>query len=405
MINERIQYSLTYILKYGSIILGSVLFTSYIYGGKVAVSFITQSYTPETLIFSELKRDTSTYIIRETIYKTSLYPKGHVILFSPFIFYGSLLLFILGGFGMATVPVSFIALWFKRPEKPNAENMVVSDMIIRKDTEIGINKLKNLIEKQEQIEEMRQEEDYDKKAVKTKIENHNISIIQVQEMLIQLEELMSSRKKKHNIIDENPLKYLFFLFFGIFSGVISIIIIFHTSLSFFGIHVALEKIFFFLHNSNILFPLFFFVFISIYLLFCTIKGYEKLSELFPQILGHNQMTLNRTWIDTFFIIANIFIPVSWAIICFFLKFCPNFFSFTHASKLLKLFVLNVGYIKTCLDYGIFNSLFVFSFFAGLIITCSTSITKEELDKRIIETKENLKRNQFSYYQNNKIKMR
>ena len=398
----RIKTSLVHLVKYGVGIFLTVVFLSFVYGGKVRMNFDAQVYLPDTLIFSDLRRDTHSMIINRTTYITRVIPKWHVILTSPFIFYGSFLLFIVGGFGMATVPVSFITFWFKRPSKPNAENMVISDMIILKETQKNIEQLKDLIEAQSELEELRQSENVDKEVIRTKIENHNIEVIQCQEQLINLEDLMSSRKRKNNILDENPLKYLFFLLFGLFSGLVSIVIVAHSTLSFIGVNSVLEAPLFFLYNLNIFYPLLFFMFITLYMLFCTIKGYEKLSEIFPHKFGHNQMKTNRTWMDTFLIIANLSIPTSWAIVGFFLKFSSNFFAFTHVNKFLKLYVLNVTYIKVFFSYGVFNAVFLFSFMLGIVITCSTSITTEELDRRIEDTKEHLKFNQFQFQKTKRV---
>jgi hypothetical protein len=401
-IKVRIKASVLEMFKFGIVLTVVLFFVTYVYGGSIKLPYHVTVTRPDVLIFSNLKRELVSEQTSQHLHISNLMPGWNSFIAAPFIFYGTLLLFIIGGFGMATVPISFIASYFKKPKKPNAENMVISDILILKDTEKGIRKLKNLIMSQEELEEIKKEGLEEKKIIKTKIENINIEIIQCQEMLIQLEDLMSARMRKHNVINENPLKYLFNLIFGIFSTFISFTIIIHTILSAFKIHVVLENIYFFLYSLSSLYSMFFFVFLSMYMLFCTIKGYEKLSEIFPQKFGHNQMKMNRTWIDTFLVIANIFIPSSWAILAYNLRFVPQFFNMTSASTFIYRFVMNIMYIKIFFRFRIIHVVLVLCFLLGLVITCSTSITTDYLDQRIEETKENLKYQQLEYYRNNKL---
>ena len=393
-IGKRVKESLLEMLKYGAILSFLIIFASFVYGGKVQLTYSISMYKPDMLTFSNLSRVAFSDQIVDYDIKSNFTPGWKVILSSPFIFYGTFMLFIIGGFGMATVPVGFIASWVKRPQKPNAENMVISDLIILKETEKGINKLKDLIQAQEDLEEIRREGYESEEIITTKIENIDIETIHCQEMLIKLEELLHTQKRKNNPLKENPLKYLSYLLFGIFSAVVSIIIVVHTILSAFHIHNCLENVFYFLLKQNLLFPHMLLMFLSVYMLFCTIKGYEKLSELFPHTFGHNQMQLNRTWIDTFLIIANIFIPSSWAILAYFLRFTPQFFNLTSAATFISRFVLNVQYIKIFFSFRILHGLLVICFMLGIVLNCSLSITVEELDQRVYEAKESMKYHQL-----------
>ena len=100
---------------------------------------------------------------------------------------------------------------------------------------------------------------------------------------------MKLKKKNHNILDENPLKYFLALCMGVISTIISIVLIIHSILVTFDKYFMLEGVLFKLHEMNFVYGQLASLVISFYMLFAVIQGYESLCIQFPQILGYNQM--------------------------------------------------------------------------------------------------------------------
>ena len=392
----RIKHSITYVGYYLGIITCVLLPMTFVYGARVIVPYKSQIYTPDSLIFSDNTREISSFrgmIFYNTIPTTPIF----VVAFAtPLVFYGSFVLYFIGGFGMATVPVNLFAMWFRRPKKPDAEDMVMCDIILKEATEEGINKLKDLMETKEEIKELRTDPDHDKAALNRKIETLENEVVSCQKLLLGYEKMRETKATQHNFLEENPLKYLLALVMGVITSVVSVCILIHSILSVVNRYFFLENFFNFLNDLNMVYAMLAYLLMSFYLLFCCLKGYEKLSYLLPNHLGYNEMEYNRTWVDTWLLVVNILIPSSWAVIAYFLRLCPNFFSFMYASRLVKMYVLKVEYTRFFYRLNIFTAIFLFSFIIGVVVNFSSSITAKELFRKMEETKNAMKTNQLKF---------
>ena len=401
----RILYAFKQIFIYGGMAVLVLIPASLFYGARVRITYSIQTATPEQFLFSQNHGPAEIDNLTDAI--TSRYaPSRSVAFTAPIVAYGSFLLYLIGAFGMATLPLSLITVWMKRPRQPEPDEIVMSKLILKEETIDSIKLLKDLIKKKEEIEKMNANPNHDKITVQTKIGQYQKELLICQENLIRYEKMRTTKQRRHDILEENPLNYLAALIAGCFSVVLSMILITHTILIMFNKYVVLETFYGMLQRVGMVTAIIGYVVMSFYLLFCILKGYEQLSFLFPQFLGYNQMKINRTWIDTWLIIANILIPGSWAVTAYFLKATPYFLSFLRGGQLMNSFVTKVEYIRPFYKYNIFYGVMVISFILGLAINLSGSLRKEELLFRLEDVKQNLKTRQIEkrkgYEHQNKI---
>ena len=404
-ISKRVKTSAWFI---GKIILGVfavILPMTFIYGGRVTFSYKVFEYQPSKLKFSNISRSGTRNVYHAQSYTVKLVPNLVTILSGPFVFYGLWLFMTLVSFGMATTPIYFFTIWIKRPKKPDPEDMVMSDIILQEMSSEAIETLKDLVETQEEIEEIRKEDNHDKKALHIKIDTLNDEIIEVQKQLVLFEEIHEIKKRNHNILDENPLKYFSSLIMGFISTFISFTVILDYCLSVFYRINFWEKVMYKVFNTNFIFLMLLIMFLCFYIFFALFRGYESLGHQFPNILGFNQMQGNRTWFDTWCIMANFIIPVSWAIIAFLIRLCPHFMASTYINRILHIFTMHLEYIYFFKTFQLYKAVCLFFFVLGLVLNVSKVFRPDKLSVKLEETKNNLKNNQLRFYKDTKKKRR
>ena len=195
-IDNRIIHSAKFVGKFVGISLVLIIPLTFIYGGRLELDYIKQIVLPNKLKFSEIGSSPIKIFTRQTIYSAVFTPAFLNVLLGPLILVGGFVFYIIGGYGLATVPLKFFTIWVKRPKKPDPEDMVMSDIILREMSEKSIELLKEIIEKQEEVDEIRLEPDHDKNAMNIKIDTLLQEIITVQKELVLFEEIYEIKKKK-----------------------------------------------------------------------------------------------------------------------------------------------------------------------------------------------------------------
>ena len=405
-IKARVKQGLIFVGKIVGVILVLLVPMTLVYGGRINIRYYVKTYKPSNLKFAEIDSENSDPYIDTNPFWAKFVPQTlDSILLGPFYFYGALVFYLVGGFGLATVPLHFFTIWVKRPRKPNAEDIVMSDILLREMTEESIDTLKGLIETREEIDEIRQEPDHDKKALKIKIDTLNNEIVGVQKKLVLFEEIYEIKKKNHNILDENPLKYFAALVFGFVAAALSVLFLVALISSIFVKNTILEQIFFGLTKINILYAFVFYFLLAMYCLYAVLMGYESLCAHFPEYMGYNQMHRDRTWMDTWILVANLLVPCSIVIVAYFIHTCRNFFAFTYTKRVFNVFVLNLEYISIVKRHHLYKILLMFSFIFGIVLNCSKGFMTDILTKKIQETKNNLKANQMKFQRNTRLRVK
>jgi hypothetical protein len=396
-IPNRIKTSAWFMTKIFLWIVAILIPMTLTYGGRINLLYKVYEYQPSKLNFSGISSVggvQDNFIAKE--YSVKLFPQFIVFLMGPFLFCGSWIFNILVAFGMATVPVYFFTIWIKRPRKPNPEDMVMSDIILQEMSSEAIEKLKELIETKEEIEEVQQEPNHDTKAINIKIDTLQDEIVEIQKQLVLFEEVYEIKKKNHNILEENPLKYLFALVMGFVSTFISFTIIFEFILSMFYRFSFWERIFYKIMRNNMVFLVLCLFLLFMYMLFALFRGYESLGYYFPNILGYNQMNSQRTWFDTWCIMANFIIAGVWGIITFFIRLSPSLFAVTRYKRLLLTFGMNLEYIFFFKEFSVYRICCLFFFMLGLLFNGSKVFMKDKLTQKLEDTKKNLNNNQKKF---------
>ena len=398
-LKNRIVAGLKRVFMVAGIAILIIIPLSYVAGGRVRITYKIQSASLEQLLFAQNNGPGN--INNEQALMTSMYrPSRSIAMTAPIVAYGSFLLYIIGAFGMAVLPFSLIRIWLKRPMKPKADEMVMSKIILREETLEAIKKLREIIETKSEIEKMNADPNHDKYTVNSKIRNYQKELLECQDNLIKYEQMRTTNQRRHNILNENPLKYYGCFIAGLFSIFFSTLIVLHSFFMIFGYFGVLEGYFNTLQKVGMIPAIVGYILISFYLLSCIVKGYESLSYIMPQYLGYNQMKYNRTWMDTWIIVVNILLPGAWAVMAFFLQAAPNFLSFLRGGQIMSNFVTKIEYIRPFFKYHIFHWVLLTFFFVSIALNISVGLGDEELDLRIAETKGGLKNRQIRYIKEN-----
>lgn len=396
-IQLRIKKAGIYVGKFLIYIAPIVLLGSYTIVGMINDPMRSQVVKPNELVFSEVDRwNKKQVVIKYFDYIVRIVPSFIIILGAPIIALGATVFNTIGAFGLITVPFNCFNMWIHRPKMPNADQMVMADIILQEASEEAIEKLKDLMELKEDIEEMTEEGRADEIELHNKVAIYQKGVIESQFNLIRFEEMLETKTRQHHILNENPLVYLGALIFGVISSLIAALLFSQNILKMFEHTFLLESVFFFLKEFSIIHSMIGFILFAFYLLFAIMKGFEKLTFMFPEKLGYTLLKTGRTWIDTWMIMLNILIPGSWGILFYFVRQCPNFFSFMYATKIMKFQVINVYYIQWLYTYNVLPAVFFCAVLVSISVNLSTTIKKDELNSRIAETHTSLKNNQQQY---------
>lgn len=378
MTKKRVLYALKYLSINVAVALMLIIPASIFWGGRVRITYKVQSAKASQMMFAQNHAQAD--LGNNLLFLTSRYsPSWIVATTAPLVAYGSFLLYIIGGLGMATLPFSLILSYMRRPREPKPFNMVMSNRALKEISQANIDELKRLIELKKEIERLKQKRGYERVTLRRKTRDYQSKLVKCQETLINYEEMLDTKRKRHLILEENPVKYLSSLIAGVVATFFSLLIVSHTLLMSFGSFVIFETYFDTLQKLSLVVAVLGYMSLAIYMLFCVAKGFELLSSVFPHHFGYNQVKINRTWMDTWLSLVNILLPGSWAVVAFFLKATPGFLSFLKAGQIVNSFVNKIEYIRPFYKYNIFNGLLLMFFVIGLLMNYASVLEKEKLD--------------------------
>ena len=207
----------------------------------------------------------------------------------PLAIFGSFFFSVFGGAGLALFPIKLISKYIYRPKKPNAEEYVLAKKVLLKMSQELIEKGQTAYDNKMNIQQNKQLYKIQKKILQKKLVKQ---IKMLQKKLIKFKELVQIFRQQDNILDQNPLLYIFYLVCGIFFLIVSCIFFIHTILSLKGFYIILEKIFLYLTQFNLLVGLGFFMVINVYIGMAIIQGYMQLSSALSWIVGGRPFKLN-----------------------------------------------------------------------------------------------------------------
>jgi LMBR1-like membrane protein len=137
---------------------------------------------------------------------------------------GSLLLILLGGYGLASFPMEFLNAFLNRPQIRDPEDFVLTKVILRLENEKLVNHAKKVKQDKEDLEK-RTVGFIAQRARKMALQKE---INELKNEFLEFEEVMECFKQEQNIQDVNPLVHISYLVFGCIGYLASFLIVFHT---------------------------------------------------------------------------------------------------------------------------------------------------------------------------------
>lgn len=137
---------------------------------------------------------------------------------------GSILLVLLGGYGLALFPMEFLNNFLNRPQIRDPEDFVLTKIILRLENEKLVNHAKKVKQDKEDLEK-RTVGFIAQRARKMALQKE---INELKSEFLEFEEVMECFKQEQNIQEVNPLVHISYLVFGCIGYLASFLIIFHT---------------------------------------------------------------------------------------------------------------------------------------------------------------------------------
>lgn len=310
---------------------------------------------------------------------------------SPLVVISSIAFSLYVAAGMAFLPFDLILLYNNQPQKPDPTKHIHTKKVLMARAEElllqgkEIYDLKNniLVSSSESSEE-----------IKTKNRLLNAGIIDLKEDMLQFNEMLEIYKKEDNIMEVNPLLYVFYLVLGIIGFMISALYVLHNLLGIKGIDIVLESFFDVLKSYSSLISIFVFLILCMYTLITAIYGFYKFSFLSDYLSHGYPVVIDGTWTDTFLININMLLLVTLGNIIYYTQSARVYFVSTDASKFVSNIIGNFKIHNTISSFGLYNTIFILIFllclFSYFFIKSPHALLQKVLKQKLITAEEEKK---------------
>lgn len=299
----------------------------------------------------------------------------------PFVLLCKLAFSVVGGTGLALLPINLIFIWVHRPKQRDPEDHVLGKKILRDMSE-------ELIKHGRLAHDIQRDIDLnttdDERELRMKSLNLKKRMLELKRDLIEFEEMYESFNEEDNIIDSNPLIYIGALVLGILLGLLSLLLIMHMILTVAGLYAALEAFFLWIARYNNITSMILFVIFALYLCLTVLYGATQLTFLSSYFLKTHPVRPGQTWTDTFLLNINLGLFGTFGMLIFLLDYCRKYLRFLDADTLFNKILSRahvVHFLKKGLIFGYILMLcFLTTFFISFFLITSRATMHERVEK-------------------------
>lgn len=315
---------------------------------------------------------------------------------APFMFLGGLSFAFFASIGMSAFPLELILLFVHKPQRPNAEELFWGKNILLEENKkmLAIAKKCYDLDAEIQIKEGLGSDASlfeQKKVLNKKLNDLRVEFRKFEDFYDSYSQMLSQE-------DANMILDATGFFIGISGCLLSILIVSHMILGFFNMFFLLDG---FLTSINAIFGVVMFLFISLYLVVCIVKGIGVMSSRYPYLFEDYKYRMNKTWSDAFLVTLNVLNVSVLGLICFYVRFLPGYMEHTLWGDIVKTVVRDVRGVRFIYEVGAFEVVFVLLFFYSVFMGLTQirnenlintkikeKMAKHEKDKKKVQTLQN-----------------
>ena len=295
---------------------------------------------------------------------------------SPFMFFGVLVFCGLASVGLSALPLNVIRSYLAKPARSSAEELVMGKQVLLEENLRIIKEARACFDLSVQIQIAKQQKQKDVTMME-KVFNEKQNDLRVQytlfEEFVEENNELLVKEERNMIIDVTSFCL------GISGAILSLAIILHVII---GIAVKIFILDIVLVKLPLIVSIVLFMVIALYLLICIVNGIGKVSNFFLKHMESYQFRLNKTWSDTFLIGLNVIFVALLGMICFFVRFFPEFMNQTLWGDLVKIIQRDVKVVKVFYQYNIFEIGFVFLFFTSFFLGFRSDSNEVKIKNKI-----------------------
>lgn len=306
------------------------------------------------------------------------------LVLGPFLLIGSFLFSVIGGVGLAALPLRFFQSLKDVKNRPTAEEIVLGKQVLLEENKRILKLASSVNDLQVEIEvtshSNRKEAAMKKVTARERSEQVRIEYTLFDEFYRSYKESLPSKDRQ--IVTEFSN-----FFIGLGGSLFSVYIFLGVIAGIFGFHDLLDYP---LENTNIFIASTLFLTLSLYMVSCMVKGIGLLSNILLKYMETYEFRINGTWSDTFLMSLNVLFVAVLGQICFFSRFLPKFMFETVWSIVMKNIVKNVNGLNLLYNIKFFEIIFIVSFVMALLWSVNNPRNSQKIQDRINEKIRRLK---------------
>ena len=302
----------------------------------------------------------------------------------PLIFLAKLAFSLLGGIGMALLPIGLIESFINRPQQPVAFEHILAKKVLNETSQHLIDRSRQAYDLKRDID-MLTDEELTEKEMKQKI--YRQKVYEIKRDFIEFEQFYEAFKETDDILEASHGYYWFALIMGVFSIILSTVVTVHTVLTLSGVYGFLESLFVAVDQFSILFAVFLFFFVSFYLCASVAYGTAKFTYIMTWILDTHPMKEKTTFSDTFLLNLNFCLLGTFGMITFLTNYCRNYLRFLEVDTFFNKVMFRTGILYFLKKKSVFEYLmivfFLISVYVSFFLKTGTLIMHAKIEQKKI----------------------
>jgi hypothetical protein len=300
----------------------------------------------------------------------------------PLIFFGKMAFSLLGGVGMALLPIGLIESFINRPQEPLAFEHILAKKVLNETSQNLIDRGRQAYDLKRDID-MLEEEEGTEKDMKLKI--YRQKVYELKRDFIEFEQFYEAFKETDDILEANHLYYWLALIMGVFSIIASSVVIVHTILTLSGVYGFLEAVFIAVDSFSIIFAVFLFFFVSLYLCVAVAYGTAKFTYIMIWLLDTHPMKEKTTWTDTFLLNINLWLLGTFGMITFLTNYCRIYLRFLEVDTFFNKVMSRTGILYYLKKKSVFEYMmivfFLISVYVSFFLKTGPMIMQSKIEKK------------------------
>lgn len=304
----------------------------------------------------------------------------------PIIFAGSVIFSISSGAGMVFLPYNLLIAYQYRPKKMEPEDYVITKRILQKESENSLEIAMNAYSLKRELEIVSKNDFKTQLILRKKFSS---AIRKSIETLKEFEEMYEAFHASENILESNPLTYILCLIGGLFSFLLTVIIIVHSLYILNGLDSKLEKWLLAFESNNCLMGAMVFGTFCIYFGIVIYQGSIEMSQMLGMIFNFHPVKSEKTFLSSFFFSINFCILGFIGMMIYFVRNMPRYLRYIGFDMYFNRIVTKINILSYIYHFKFFEILMIGCFLITVFVLTFTTNGAMLLKQKLFERKEEI----------------